>query len=107
MAHTNNLKRAARTHYPAVSQKKKKVSTRSRAHSDYPTTEYDAPHVEHDDAPVDAEPKEEEDREAKAALITEYHALEKRWASSKGNLLLSDGLTGDIEIDTLLCAQIC
>jgi hypothetical protein len=82
MAHTNNLKRAARTHYPAVSQKKKKVSTRSRAHSDYPTNEYDALPVEEDEEVVVAEP--EEGREAKAALITEYHALEKQLASSKG-----------------------
>lgn len=89
MAHTNNLKRAARTHYPAISKKKKKVSTRSNAHSDYPTTDYEAPVPAPEEPGADVEESVEvadEDRAVKAALITEYHALEKQLAASKDPL---------------------
>lgn len=85
MAHTNNLKRAARTHYPAISKKKKKVSTRQNAHSDY--------YQSHTDETVEPAPTTveevaedrvatEEERAKQTELITEYHALEKKLAAS-------------------------
>lgn len=78
MAHTNNLKRKARTHIPAVSQKRKKQSTRANAHSDYPVVE-----EEEIVEPVEETP---ENRAALALVITEYHMLEKRHAASKDML---------------------
>lgn len=73
MAHTNNLKRKARTH-TVLPKKKAKVLTRRDTHSDFGNV--DTPH----------EAEEGLAREAQAAMITEYHALEKRLAATKDPL---------------------
>lgn len=69
MAHTNNAKRKTRTH-SVLPKKRAKVSTRAHTHSDY--AEVEVPH----------EPPVEATREEQAAIITEYHALEKQLAQT-------------------------